>query len=115
MGPITHLPPVVLQSGFCSADKSGPEYLTDFQFIEAVTCTYADPVGMLVLGMVVYSAIGLSIYIRTGSAIIPTILLFLTGGAVMAQVAAPFTAAATILVLVAGGGVVAYLYHRYSR
>lgn len=109
------LPAIPLQGGFCSAGKSGPEYLVDFQFIEAITCTYADPAGMLVLGMVVYGAIGLSVYIRTGSPVIPAILLFLTGGAVIPFLAAPATAAATVLVLCAGGGVVAYLYYRHSR
>lgn len=105
-----------LQSaGYCAAGKSGPEHLADFQFLQAFTCTFAEPAGLLIVGMLVYGGIGLSIYIRTGSVIIPVILLFLTGGAVVTQVAAPAAAAATVLVLTAGGGVVAYLYYRYSR
>jgi hypothetical protein len=47
--------------------------------------------------------------------VIPTVLLLLTGGAILSQVAAPGVQIATILILVSGGGAVAYLYYRYSR
>lgn len=94
--------------------REGWELLTDFDFIDAVTCTYADTVGMLVLGMLVFGAVSLSIYIRTGSVIIPFVLLLTTGGVTLASVAPPAIAIATVLLLCTGGGVVAYLYYRHS-
>lgn len=99
----------------CSGSTSGTEYLLQWEFIKAVTCTYADAAGLLATGLLVYGAVAGSIYIRTGSVIIPFGLLLLTGGATMSAVAGPGVAIATIVVLLVGGGVVAYLYHQYSR
>jgi hypothetical protein len=99
----------------CDPSVTGFEYLLDFEFIKALTCTYANSVGFLVMGLLVYGSISLSIYIRTGSVIIPFVLLLLTGGVVMEQVAGVAVAIATIVVLVVGAGVVTYLYAELSR
>lgn len=101
--------------GLCDPTMSFGDYMRNFAFIKAVTCTYAGTAGLLLTGLLVYGAVGLSIYIRTSSIVIPTVLLLLTGGAVLSQVAAPGVQIATILILVSGGGAVAYLYYRYSR
>lgn len=93
---------------------AGHELITEFEFIRAFTCTYADVVGLLVLGMIVYGAVSLSIYIRTGSVIIPLVLLMTTGGATVAAMSPPAVTAATLLVLFGGGGAIAYLYYRYG-
>jgi len=105
----------ILQAGMCEAGKDFGDYITNFEFIKAPTCTFADPVGFLVVGLIVYAGISLSIYIRTGSVLIPTVLILLTGGVVMTQLAAPATAVAGILILTVGAGVFTYLYYRYSR
>lgn len=99
----------------CDPSIAGWEYLLNFEIIKAFSCTYANVVGMLVLGLVVYTAVALSIYIRTGSAVIPFVLLLVTGGATMSQVATPAVAAATVLILCTGAGAVTYLYYSYSR
>jgi hypothetical protein len=114
MESIVMIPTYPLQ-GMCSAGLKGYEYLTDFEFIKAFTCTFADSMGLLVFGMLVYGGVSLSIYIRTGSAMIPLVLLLLTGGVVMSQVAAPVVGVATILLLVMGAGILTILYRRYSR
>lgn len=106
--------PIALQQGVCDPSVAGQDYLTQFEFIKAFTCTYASAAGFLVTGLLVYGAISLSIYIRTGSVAIPAILVLLTGGVVVVQLAAPAVAVATILVLVAGAGVLTYLYYSYS-
>ncbi len=95
--------------------SSGIDYLLDFEFIKAVTCPYADAAGLTVVGLIVFGAIASSIYIRTGSMMLPFGLVMLTGGAVMGAVAGPAVAFATVLVLATGGGVMAYLYARFSR
>lgn len=109
---IGHLPTVVMQ--MCTEGKDGVDYITDFEFMAAVGCPYFDVAGLLVVGTLVYGAIAGSIYIRTGSVIIPFGLLFLTGGVVMAQVASVAVGLATAVVLLVGGGVVAYVYYQYS-
>ncbi len=99
----------------CDPAMSGADYLTNWEFMKAVTCTYANAAGYLVTGLLVYGAVSLSIYIRTGSVIIPFVLLLTTGGAVMQVVAGPATAIATILLLCVGAGSITLLYYRYSR
>lgn len=106
---------LLLQGAFCEAGVGFNDHLTNFEFIKAVTCLYADTAGFFVVGMLVYGAVGLSIYIRTGSVMIPAILLLLTGGAIIPQIASPGVALAAIIVMASGAGVFAFLYYRYSR
>jgi len=99
----------------CDPAVGGLELLLDFEFISAFTCTYANVVGFFVLATVVYGAVSLSIYIRTGSVIIPFVLLLTTGGATMSQIGGPGQTIATIVLLVTGAGAMTYLYYAYSR
>jgi len=107
--------PVYPLQGMCSAGLKGYEYLTNFEFIKGFTCTFADSMGLLVFGMLVYGGISMSIYIRTGSAMLPLVLLLITGGVTMTQVAGPAVGVATVLLLVFGAGILTILYYRYSR
>jgi hypothetical protein len=104
-----------LQTGVCDAGTAGQAYLLDFEFIKAFTCTYANAAGLLVTGVFVYGAIATSVYIRTNSIMIPFVLLLLTGGAVMTQLASVATAIATLLLLITGAGIITLLWYRYSR
>ena len=104
---------VVMQ--ICSGDASPLERLLNFNFVEAVSCTYIDAAGLLVVGMIVYGAIGLSLYIRTGSMRIPAVLLLLIGGAIVPQIAGPAVSVAVIGIMLLGGGVITLMYYRYSR
>jgi len=89
-------------------------HLTNFEFIKAFMCTYANPMGYLVIGLLSWGSISLSYYVRQGSVIIPTVLLFLVGGAAMTMVASIAQAAVVLLVLVVPAGAGALLYYRYS-
>lgn len=99
----------------CDPSMGMDDYMRSFKFIEAITCEYAGPVGMLMVGALVYGGVSLSLYIRTGNVILPFALLLLTGGAVVSQLAAPAVGFAILLLLTAGAGVVTYLYYVYSR
>lgn len=99
----------------CDPTIGFAEYLQDFEFIKAMTCTYANAAGFLVTGLLVYGGISLAIYIRTDSLVIPFVLLLTTGGAVMAQIASVGTAVATIVLLTVGAGVMTYVYLAFSR
>lgn len=106
---------IPLQTALCDPAMGGTDYLLNFEFIKAISCTYANAAGLLVTGLMVYGAISLAIYIRTDSVTIPAVLVLLTGGAVLSQVAAPAMAVATVLVLTTGAGTITILYYRYSR
>lgn len=100
--------------GVCDPTIDPSTYLSNFEFIKAFTCVYANSMGFLALGLLVYGAISARIYIQTGSAMIPVVLLLLTGGAVMTQVAAIGTTIAAVLFLTVGAGIITYVYWRYS-
>ena len=102
-------------TAMCTSDTSGWEYLLDFEFIKAFTCSYADAMGFLVFGLLVYGAISLSIYIRTGSVVISTILVFVLGGAVLTQVAVPATGIAVILAIGVIALVVTLAWYEFAR
>jgi hypothetical protein len=103
---------LVLQ--MCEAGMGFIDYLLNWQFFKAATCVYANPIGLLVVGMIFYGSVAVPIYLRQNSVVIPTVLLLLTGGAVMSQVAAPVTALVTIMLLMTGAGVLTYLYYKFS-
>jgi hypothetical protein len=99
----------------CDPDKTMVDYISNAEFIKALSCPYFNTAGMLVTGMFVYGAISSVIYLRTDSVMIPFVLLLLTGGAITTQLAGPGMAIATILLLTVGAGVLTVLYRRYSR
>jgi len=99
----------------CAAGKDGPGYIKNFQFVKAITCTYADPAGLVTVGLLFYGGIAMALTIRQGSVLMPVVLLLLTGGAILSQIAAPGVSIAGILLLVVGSGVVTLLYYRYSQ
>lgn len=99
----------------CPGSKEGHEYLTDFDFVEAITCTYANEAGFLVTGLFFYGGIMIAIYATTDDIRIPSVLLLLTGGAILSQIAAPGLTIAALMLLLVGAGVITILYYRYSR
>lgn len=99
----------------CAAEKSGVEYLTDFEFVESITCTYADAASLLIVGLLVWGSITLALYLTTGDVRIPVVLLLLTGGAIVPQVASPGVTIAVVGLLLTVAAMVTVLYYRYSR
>jgi len=106
---------VPLQQGICDSSKTFADYLTAFEFIKAPVCTYADPLGWLVMGLLVYGSVVMSIYIRTNSLIIPTVLVLLLGEVVLVQVAAVANPFVILLLTGVPAGLVAIAYYLYSR
>jgi len=104
----------MLQS-LCSAGKTGPEYLLEWEFIKAVSCAYVDSAPLYVIGLLVFSPVAISIYVRTGSVMIPLGLLMMTGGVVMSVIPGIGAQWAGILILLAGAGSITYVLYRYSR
>jgi hypothetical protein len=107
------IPPVLLQ--MCAGDKTGPERLLDFEFVPAVVCTYADPLSLLTVGLIVYGAIGASMYITTGDLRIPFVLVLTIGGAIIPQIAGPGLIVISLILILIGAGTITYLYYQYSR
>jgi hypothetical protein len=99
----------------CAGDKTFADYMGDFAFIKAISCQYAVGGSLLVAGGLVVGGVVSSIYIRTGSPVIPGILILLTGGAVLEVSPAPVIGLATLLVLLLGAGVITLGYRAFSR
>jgi len=99
----------------CNPNTGGWEYMLEFEFIKAFSCTYANSIGFLVFGLMVVGAIGTSIYIRTGSVAIPAMLVLLTGGASLSVAASPLVAMASIVVIGLGAGALTLAWYNYSR
>lgn len=97
-----------------SCTKPGWEYLEQFEFLQAFTCTYAADIGFLAAGLIVWASMSLALYIKHGSPIIPLILMFQLGGIAISQVAAVATPIAVLLILVVPPMFAGLLYYRYS-
>lgn len=87
--------------------------LTNFNFVDAFVGTYADPLGIAVVGLLVFGGIALAIYISTGDVRIPVVLLLLTGGVTLGQMASPAVGIAVIMLLLTGAGVITYIFYSY--
>lgn len=75
--------------------------MAELDLWEALYCPYGVAAGELVVGAMFYSAVGLAIYIRTGSAIVPFVLLLILGSTVTAQMLSVISGFAALLILLA--------------
>lgn len=91
------------------------EAMQNFELWEAFTCAYGAPLGELVVGTIFYSAVALNIFIRTGSMIMPFVLVMLVGGTVLAQMMAIISSFAALIVLIVGPLVVTALVFVLDR
>lgn len=107
------IPTTPLQQ-FCTPGMGFKERMLDFRFFEGFVCQYADPIGFYTVGMLFYGSILLSIYITTRSIVLPAVLLMSTGGAIIAQLAAPAMPFVVLLILANGAGAMTYLYVKIS-
>jgi len=74
--------------------------MENLELWEPFTCTYGTALGMAVLGTILYSGFALNIFVRTGSPVIPTILVLILGGTVIGQMVGVVSTFAGLLVLV---------------
>lgn len=99
----------------CTAGKPGYEYLYDFGFVKSISCTYIDPATLAVVALMVWGGVSLALYLTQGDIRIPVVLLLLTGGVVMPQVAAPGLTLAVLALLLTAASLTTVLYYKYSR
>lgn len=71
----------------------------NFEIWDAMLCGYATPLGELAVGTIFYAAVSLNIFIRTGSLIIPSILVLILGSVVLAQMFAVINSFAGFLIV----------------
>lgn len=102
-------------AAMCDNNKDLATRLTDFEFVEAIVCVYGETAGFLLTGLIVWGGISIAIYTTTGDVRIPSVLLLLTGGAVLPQVAGVGLTLSVIILLLTGAGVATALYYRWSR
>jgi hypothetical protein len=76
------------------------------EFFQSILCTFSQDVGLIVFAGMVYGALGISLYISTGSAILPLVLTVILGGVVVPFLPGPFVqfVGVVVLLLIAGGG-----------
>jgi len=91
------------------------DHIIEGEFLEAFIGQYTNVMGLTVLGLFVWGAITSSIFIRTGSFLLPFGLTMVIGGAALSQIASVGTTVAVLLVLVVPAAVTAALYIAYSR
>lgn len=104
---------IVLQ--MCESGMTFADYLHQFDFVPAVVCSYSNRLTLPLLAMMVYAGVAVPIYLRTDSILIPFVLLLLTGGATVGQMAGPAAGLAAVVLLLVGSGTFTYLYYEYSR
>lgn len=74
--------------------------MENFDLWEGLYCMYGTPMGELLVGTLVYSAFGLNIFLRTGSLIIPFVLLMILGGTILSQMLGIIGAFAGLIILI---------------
>jgi len=89
-----------------ACSQSLVELFADGKFFDAVVCPHTEVMGLLVFALLVYGAVGTSLYIYSGSAVLPLVLTIILGGVVITQlpgIAVQFAGAVALLLLAAGG------------
>lgn len=83
--------------------------MENFDLWDSMFCAYGTPMGELVVGTVLYSAIGLNIFLRTESVMIPFVLMLVLGGTILAQMFAIIGSFVGLLVLIVAPLVISML------
>jgi len=89
-----------------ACQKALSDLIVDGQFFDAIVCPHTETMGVLVFGLLVYGAIGTSLYVYSGSAVLPLVLTIILGSVVVTQlpgIAVQFAGAVALLLLAAGG------------
>lgn len=55
-------------------------------FMEAVVCPYNLQMGELTFGLMIYGAVCLGLYVRTGSAVVPAVVTIVGGTVAVSQI-----------------------------
>lgn len=76
------------------------EAMQNFELWDAIICSYAGPTSSLVVGTVLYSGIGLNIFLRQGSVIIPFVLVLILGGTILGQMFGVISSFAALVILI---------------
>jgi len=83
--------------------------MENFDLWKGMFCAYGAPLGELVVGTVLYAAVGLNIFIRTESVMIPFVLALILGGTILGQMFAVINSFVAIIILFAAPVVVSAL------
>lgn len=81
------------------------------EVIQAFVCTYAGSMSVVGLGLVAWFTVSAMTYVRTGSIIMPVVLMLLLGSAALTQLPSVGLGVAAV-VLVGSGAVIAVLAAR---
>ena len=92
------------------AEPPGLDALLNWEFMKAIGAPYADVIGLAPFLLITLTAISGSIYIRTGSPILPLGLLLLSGAAIIPLLPAVAIQWVVLLLLIGGGGLIMLLY-----
>lgn len=94
----------------CSAYDDYTQALMEMHLMDAITCPYKDALGGPLAGTFFMGAIGMAIYIRTHSVLLPFILMLLIGGVFLpSQAAIGIQVVTLIIMFVIGAAPIVFL------
>lgn len=76
------------------------------KFFDAMVCPHSEILGLVVFGLIVYGAVGGSLYLFTGNAVMPLVLTLILGSVVVVNLPGPalqILGVFALLLLAAGG------------
>ena len=91
------------------------EAMSNFELWDAVICPFAGPTSMLLVGTVIYSGIGLNIFLRLGSVIIPFVLALILGGTVVGQTIGVISSFVAMIILIVPPLIISLLIFTVDR
>lgn len=69
----------------CSDYSKLTEFWVNGQFFDAIFCPFGDALGGVVFALIFFGAIGLALYIFSGSLVMPLVLTLILGAVVVSQ------------------------------
>lgn len=90
----------------CTDFNSYKEFVVNGQFFDAVWCPFGDVMGGIVFALLFFAPLGISLYIFSGSIILPFVLFLILGSVVVVQLpglAATLVGGVILLAIALGG------------
>lgn len=96
----------------CSDYSKLIDFWTNWQWFDGINCFFADQLGQSVIAFIFFGVTGISLYLSTGSIVVPTVIGIIIGGVAFALLPAYGIEVGLILIVMVGGGAMYFLARR---
>ena len=99
----------------CGDYATYAEFIREGQMFDALYCPFGDQLGGTLFALMVFGAIGMSLYIYSGSVVLPLVLFLIVGSVIIVQLPSAAVQLVGIVILLGITGIGYLMVQRTRR